>query len=188
MKILICSHNKHKISEIKQILNQTLYEIYSLLDLDDYEDVIEDSDTFMGNAYIKAHHYGMKHKMIALGDDSGLEVYSLDMKPGVHSKRYAGSDHANKQKLLLALKDVKDRRAQFRTVLALYNPESQETHYFEGILKGEITYEERGTNGFGYDALFYVEEERKTLAEMDAHEKNKISHRGLALEKLKEFL
>lgn len=188
MKILICSHNKYKISEIKQILKETPHELYSLIDLEDVEEIEENQDTFMGNAYIKAHHYGMKHQMMALGDDSGLEVYHLNMKPGVHSKRYAGSDFKNKEKLLGALRDVKDRRAQFRTVLALYDPTTQETHYFEGVLKGTITYEERGINGFGYDALFYVEKEKKTLAEMDEVEKNRISHRGLALMKLKEFL
>lgn len=186
MKLLVCTHNLNKIKEIKDVLTDLNVEIVTLKDLNDNTEVIEDGLTFKENAYIKASYFGDKHQRLSLSDDSGLEVDHLNGAPGVYSARYAGNDLQNIKKLLFNLTDVENRNAQFTTVLALYNPFKKETLYYEGHLKGVITDRITGSNGFGYDPIFFVPEINKTLAELSREEKSKISHRGNALKKLKE--
>ncbi|MDD4203887.1 MAG: RdgB/HAM1 family non-canonical purine NTP pyrophosphatase [Acholeplasmataceae bacterium] len=186
IKLLICTHNENKINEIKGTLLDLNIEVVTLKDLNDETEVIEDGLTFQENAYIKASYFGHKHQLLSLSDDSGLEVEHLNGGPGVYSARYAGNDLENNKKLLYTLTNVQNRNAQFKTVLALYNPNTNEVNYFEGTLKGKITEQLIGRNGFGYDPVFYVPEIGKTLAELTKEEKIKVSHRGKALEKLKE--
>jgi XTP/dITP diphosphohydrolase len=186
IKLLICTHNENKINEIKGTLLDLNIEVVTLKDLNDETEVIEDGLTFQENAYIKASYFGHKHQLLSLSDDSGLEVKHLNGGPGVYSARYAGNDLENNKKLLYTLTNVQNRNAQFKTVLALYNPNTSEVNYFEGTLKGKITEQLIGRNGFGYDPVFYVPEIGKTLAELTKEEKLKVSHRGKALEKLKE--
>jgi len=186
IKLLICTHNENKINEIKGTLLDLNIEVVTLKDLNDETEVIEDGLTFQENAYIKASYFGHKHQLLSLSDDSGLEVKHLNGGPGVYSARYAGNDLENNKKLLYTLTNVQNRNAQFKTVLALYNPNTNEVKYFEGTLKGKITEQLIGRNGFGYDPVFYVPEIGKTLAELTKEEKLKVSHRGKALEKLKE--
>ncbi|MDD2259548.1 MAG: RdgB/HAM1 family non-canonical purine NTP pyrophosphatase [Acholeplasmataceae bacterium] len=186
IKLLICTHNENKINEIKGTLLDLNIEVVTLKDLNDETEVIEDGLTFQENAYIKASYFGHKHQLLSLSDDSGLEVEHLNGGPGVYSARYAGNDLENNKKLLYTLTNVQNRNAQFKTVLALYNPNTSEVNYFEGTLKGKITEQLIGRNGFGYDPVFYVPEIGKTLAELTKEEKLKVSHRGKALEKLKE--
>ncbi|MDD4468720.1 MAG: RdgB/HAM1 family non-canonical purine NTP pyrophosphatase [Acholeplasmataceae bacterium] len=186
IKLLICTHNENKINEIKGTLLDLNIEVVTLKDLNDETEVIEDGLTFQENAYIKASYFGHKHQLLSLSDDSGLEVKHLNGGPGVYSARYAGNDLENNKKLLYTLTNVQNRNAQFKTVLALYNPNTNEVNYFEGTLKGKITEQLIGRNGFGYDPVFYVPEIGKTLAELTKEEKIKVSHRGKALEKLKE--
>lgn len=186
IKLLICTHNENKINEIKGTLLDLNIEVVTLKDLNDETEVIEDGLTFQENAYIKASYFGHKHQLLSLSDDSGLEVEHLNGGPGVYSARFAGNDLENNKKLLYTLTNVQNRNAQFKTVLALYNPNTNEVKYFEGTLKGKITEQLIGRNGFGYDPVFYVPEIGKTLAELTKEEKIKVSHRGKALEKLKE--
>ncbi|MDY0316684.1 MAG: RdgB/HAM1 family non-canonical purine NTP pyrophosphatase [Acholeplasmatales bacterium] len=186
IKLLICTHNENKINEIKGTLLDLNIEVVTLKDLNDETEVIEDGLTFQENAYIKASYFGHKHQLLSLSDDSGLEVEHLNGGPGVYSARFAGNDLENNKKLLYTLTNVQNRNAQFKTVLALYNPNTNEVKYFEGTLKGKITEQLIGRNGFGYDPVFYVPEIGKTLAELTKEEKLKVSHRGKALEKLKE--
>ena len=186
IKLLICTHNENKINEIKGTLLDLNIEVVTLKDLNDETEVIEDGLTFQENAYIKASYFGHKHQLLSLSDDSGLEVKHLNGGPGVYSARFAGNDLENNKKLLYTLTNVQNRNAQFKTVLALYNPNTNEVKYFEGTLKGKITEQLIGRNGFGYDPVFYVPEIGKTLAELTKEEKLKVSHRGKALEKLKE--
>lgn len=188
MKLLICTHNENKIKEIKDKLASLPISIISLIDLKDNETVEENGLTFRANALIKARYYGDKYNMIALGDDTGLEVLALGGGPGVFTNRYETTPERRNMRLLSELKEAKDRTARFKTSMALYVPKTGEIYYFEGSIEGEITKEPKGTQGFGYDPLFYVKELGKTMAEVDLSVKNEISHRGLALTALKEFL
>lgn len=196
MKIIVASNNTHKISEIKNILKDIPLDIYSLKECNIDIDVIEDGKTFKENAYKKAKE--IKDYLITLGekdfivmsDDSGLEVEYLNKEPGVFSARYAGehgNDKKNNEKLLKNLSnvDVNNRNAEFVCSIALITWEDKEL-FIEGRCKGIIAYEEQGKDGFGYDPLFYIPSLKKTFAQLTSSEKNKISHRGLALEKLKE--
>lgn len=188
MEILIASLNENKIKEIKNILNIKAITFKSLRDLNDLDDIEETGQTFKENALLKAKYYGDKHLIITLADDSGLMVEALNGKPGINSKRYAGSDEKNNEKLLLELKDKKNRKAKMVTTLALYNPFNNETNFFEGILEVEISKQLKGTNGFGYDPLLYYKKSQKTLGEMTLAEKEAVSHRSKALKKLKKIL
>ncbi|MFA6988370.1 MAG: RdgB/HAM1 family non-canonical purine NTP pyrophosphatase, partial [Acholeplasmataceae bacterium] len=170
IKLLICTHNENKINEIKGTLLDLNIEVVTLKDLNDETEVIEDGLTFQENAYIKASYFGHKHQLLSLSDDSGLEVEHLNGGPGVYSARFAGNDLENNKKLLYTLTNVQNRNAQFKTVLALYNPNTNEVKYFEGTLKGKITEQLIGRNGFGYDPVFYVPEIGKTLAELTKEE------------------
>ena len=134
-QLLICTQNKNKIKEIKNVLKSFELEILSLKDLNDCEEIDEGGKTFFENAFIKAQYYGLKHNILALADDSGLEVFSLGMKPGIHSHRYAKTTEERNEKILFELKNKTERKAQFRTVLALFNPQTKQTSYFQGIIE-----------------------------------------------------
>lgn len=185
-KIVFASNNSHKLSEIRQL--NLPFEILSLAETGCKEDIPETADTLEGNALQKARwvkeHYGYD----CFADDTGLEVEALGGEPGVYSARYAGEGHdseANMAKLLANMEGVKDRRARFRTVIALIK--DGEEHLFEGIVEGHITTVRSGADGFGYDPIFMPEGCDKTFAEMTADEKNAISHRGRAVTELKKF-
>lgn len=197
-KLIVASNNEHKIQEIKQILSGFPLEIISLKEAGIFIDVDEDRETFMENSYKKASEIvnylndnGQQNFMV-MADDSGLEVEYLNGEPGVYSARYAG-DHGNSkknnEKLLRNLHGVpfEDRRASFVCSIVLITSTGEEIKA-EGKVNGYIAEVLSGSDGFGYDPLFFVPEFGKTFAEMSAEEKNSISHRGKALEILKKEL
>ncbi|APF20590.1 Nucleoside-triphosphatase rdgB [Caldithrix abyssi DSM 13497] len=191
MKILIATGNKHKREEIQQILNGLEVELISIDQLPESIEVEETGETFTENARLKAEAYFELTGLPVLADDSGLEVPALNNEPGVRSARYAGENAdylKNNQLLLERMKDLasSDRKARFRCVMCFKTSEGE--WFFEGITEGEILQEFRGSGGFGYDPLFYVPALQKTYAELTPEEKNRISHRGLALKKFKKFL
>jgi len=188
MKLVIATRNTHKLNEIKAIFDFQGLDVQSAFDFPEIPDVVEDADTFVGNASKKAVEIARVTGCWSLADDSGLEVEVLDGAPGVYSARYAGepcSYDKNNEKLLNELSGVKNRSARFRTVIALSDPEGN-VKTVEGICPGKIIDELRGTNGFGYDPLFIPEGYEQTFAELDASVKNKISHRALALQSAHE--
>ncbi|MFA5498404.1 MAG: RdgB/HAM1 family non-canonical purine NTP pyrophosphatase [Candidatus Cloacimonadia bacterium] len=188
MRILIASHNKDKIREIIEIIDDNSIEIVSPEQIA-IPDVIEDEETLLGNALKKARSIAEVVNIPTIADDTGLFVDALDGAPGVYSARYAGekcSYQDNRRKLLEELKMIENtelRTARFKTVVVLYFPTGEQVTA-EGVVEGYITTQERGDKGFGYDAVFQEKESGKTFAEMDEDEKNKISHRGLALNNL----
>ena len=188
MKLVFATNNKHKIEEVKKILPPAI-QILTLSDIGCEEDLPETGNTFEQNAAQKARYVHDKYGYDCFADDSGLEAEALHGRPGVYSARYAGpggNSSANVAKLLTELNQEENRKARFRTVIALMAGE--ETSYFEGEIKGEITLRERGTNGFGYDPVFVPEGFHVTFAEMAPELKNKISHRAIAVSKLSEYL
>lgn len=188
MKLVFASNNKHKIQEIKQLLPET-FKIVSLEDIGCKEDIPETADTIEGNAILKADYVTKNYDLPCFADDSGLEVDVLNGQPGVFSARYAGeqkNDEDNIQKLLNELQSHSNRKAQFKTVIALNL--NGEQHLFTGIIKGQIISEKRGTNGFGYDPVFVAQNSDKTFAELSSEEKNKVSHRAKAVKELVSFL
>lgn len=188
MKLVFATHNKNKLREISQQLNN-YFELISLEDIACFEDVPETSATIEGNASQKANWIAEKYKVNCFADDTGLEVEALDNKPGVMSARYAGPekmDANNINKVLLELEGKTNRRARFKTIISLVLDGREQL--FEGIINGTIIKEKRGENGFGYDPVFVPEGYHQTFAEMDAELKNKISHRAIAFKKLIEFL
>lgn len=187
-KLVFATNNLHKLEEVRNIIGNS-FEILSLSDINCNDDIPETADTFEGNALIKARHIYNKYGMNCFADDSGLEVDALDGAPGVHSARYATEGHnheANINKLLGALNGKENRDAQFRTVAALIIDGKE--YIFDGIIKGSITKERAGKNGFGYDPVFIPKGYDKTFAQMTDKEKNSISHRAIAMNKLNEFL
>lgn len=187
-KIFIASANKHKISELRQMLAPLGIELYSALDYPNTDEVDEDQPDLRGNALKKARFWHEKTGLPTLADDTGLEVEALSGAPGVYSARYAGSNATygdNLRKLLSEMKGVENRKARFRTVAALVDDRE---NLFEGICEGEITIEPKGSKGFGYDPVFKPDGFDKTFAELSSGEKNRISHRGKALEKVVRFL
>jgi len=191
MKILIATANKHKLKEITEILNDLPIDLISIDQLPQQIEVEETGNTFEENARLKAEAYFKLSGLPTLADDSGLEVPALNNEPGVRSARYAG-EQANylKNNLLLLerMKNLKgsNRRAQFRCVVCFKTNKGE--WFFEGKTSGMIITGFKGQGGFGYDPLFYIPELGKTYAELSAEEKNKISHRGLALKEFKPFL
>lgn len=188
MKLVFATHNAHKIKEIKPLLPDA-FTLLSLEDIGCEEEILETANTIAGNALIKASYIKKNYGLDCFADDTGLEVKALDGAPGVHSARYAGtkkSDEANMGKLLKHLKNKKDRTAQFKTVVALALGNRQKT--FTGICKGEILTEKRGKNGFGYDPIFQPKGYKESFAQMAQEEKNKISHRSKAINKLMNYL
>ena len=191
-KLIVASNNQGKIREIKEILKDFHLDITSLKEAKLQVDIVEDGDTFMENAYKKAYEiYKITGEMV-LSDDSGLMVEALNGAPGVFSARFAGehgNDKKNNEKLLRLMKGKKhaDRGAKFVTAMVLIINENNIIKV-QGEAKGYIIEEPRGDNGFGYDSLFYSPQLKKTFAELDGKEKNSISHRGKALELLKDKL
>ncbi|HBW35308.1 XTP/dITP diphosphatase [Desulfosporosinus sp. BICA1-9] len=188
MKIILATQNQGKIRELQELLVDETIEVLSLRDLADWEDVEENGVTFADNAALKARVAAQKTGLIALADDSGLEVDALNGAPGVYSARYAGEpkdDERNNDKLLQQLESTSDdkRTARFRCALVVVTPEGEE-FLTEGSVEGQILRQRRGTDGFGYDPLFYVPEYARTMAELTLTEKNKLSHRAQAFRKV----
>ncbi|MBS1570421.1 MAG: RdgB/HAM1 family non-canonical purine NTP pyrophosphatase [Bacteroidetes bacterium] len=188
MRYVLCTGNPGKVAELRAMLPASL-ELLSLKEAGLPADLPETGHTFAANALQKARFAFERTGLPCIADDSGLEVEALGGAPGVDTAYYAGpqkDDKANVAKLLHALQGAEDRRARFRTVIALVEAEGE--HLFEGEVRGTITREERGTNGFGYDPVFLPEMSDLTFAELDAVRKNAISHRGHAVWKLVRFL
>lgn len=189
MKTLVfATNNLHKLEEVRDILGGS-FRIASLKEIGCTDDIPETADTLEGNALQKARYVKDKFGYDCFADDTGLEVEALGGAPGVFSARYAGPGHdseANMRKLLKELEGKTNRQAQFRTVVALLL--DGEEYTFEGIVRGTILTERRGTAGFGYDPVFVPEGYAETFAEMGSEEKNRISHRARAVQKLADFL
>jgi XTP/dITP diphosphohydrolase len=188
MKVVFASNNKNKIKEI-QLLVPTTIQILSLEDIGCTEEIPETAETIEENAILKANYITRNYGYDCFADDSGLEVDALNGEPGVYSARYAGEpkdDDKNIQKLLENLNDTTNRKANFKTVICLNSKGEQ--HLFTGIINGTIIKEKIGSNGFGYDPIFVAENYTKTFAELSIEEKSRISHRGIAVRQLVEFL
>lgn len=187
-KLVFVTNNKHKLREIREIMPADI-EILSLADLNCTAEIPETADTLEGNALIKAHYVYDRFGMNCFADDTGLEVEALGGAPGVHTARYAGEAHdpeANMQKLLHEMQGESNRKARFRTVIALI--ESGKEHVFSGQVDGAIATEPRGKEGFGYDPVFIPGETGQTFAEMGEDNKNEISHRARAVAKLLSYI
>jgi XTP/dITP diphosphohydrolase len=187
-ELVFASNNAHKVREIREMLGDQ-YRILSLADIGFVQDIAETADTLEGNALLKArtiHDFCGKD---VFADDTGLEVYALNMEPGVYSARYAGmqkNDSDNMSLLLQKMEQLENRSARFRTAIALIM--QGKSFLFEGIVEGRIAQQASGSGGFGYDPIFIPENENLSFAEMSADEKNRMSHRGRALQKLRDFL
>lgn len=187
-KIVFATNNQHKLEEIRKITQGSL-EILSLTDIGCNEEIDETGNTLNENALIKATYVKERYGYDCFADDTGLEVDALEGAPGVYSARYAGEacrPEDNMEKLLAEMKDTENRRAQFRTVIALRC--NGENHLFEGVIRGSIIREKKGNEGFGYDPIFMPEGYDKTFAELGTKVKNQISHRAVATGKLMHFL
>ena len=189
MKLVFATNNKHKLDEVRKITSHHPVEIVSLAEINCFDDIPETADTLEGNALQKTHYIQEKFGLNCFADDTGLEVEALNNAPGVYSARYAGPGHdseANMKKLLHEMEGKENRKACFRTVIALVW--NGKTYTFDGIVNGTITTTKRGENGFGYDPIFIPEGYEQTFAELGNDIKNQISHRAKAVEKLDEFL
>lgn len=192
MELLIASKNLGKVREIRKALKGLRLRILSLNNFPDVPQIYEDGKTYRENALKKARFFSKYFKKLTLADDSGIEVDILGGFPGSRSARYAGkeaSNQRNNQKLLKKLNGIplSKRGATFRCVLALVSPDGKEK-VIEGTCRGKIGFKENGRRGFGYDPIFYIPRYGKTMAQLTINEKNRISHRGKALRKLRMFL
>lgn len=188
MKLVFATNNAHKLEEIREMAGGQ-YEIVSLKEIGCQEEIPEEQDTLEGNALQKARFVKERYGADCFADDTGLEIAALGGEPGVRSARYAGEGHdsdANMRKVLAKMEGVDDRRARFRTVIALIL--DGEEHLFEGEVRGEILREKHGAEGFGYDPIFRPEGFAESFAEMSLDAKNAISHRGRATRALIRFL
>ena len=188
MKLVFATNNLNKLKEVQEMLPNSIT-LLSLKDIHCFDEVDETETTLEGNAKLKANYITQKFNYNCFADDTGLEVESLDGKPGVYSARFAGEPanaENNMQKLLSELKNTDNRNAQFKTAICL-NIDNQQ-FLFEGICKGKILHKKQGEKGFGYDPIFEPEGYNISFAEMSSATKNKISHRGLAIQKLVDFL
>jgi XTP/dITP diphosphohydrolase len=188
MKLVFATNNLNKLAEVQEMLPSSI-ELLSLKDINCFDEIDETETTLQGNAKLKANYITQKFGYNCFADDTGLEVESLDGKPGVYSARFAGepsNSENNMQKLITDLSSKTNRKAQFRTAVCL-NIEGKQ-FLFEGICKGEILTSKQGKKGFGYDPIFKPEGFNQSFAEMSSEEKNKISHRGIAIQKLVAFL
>ena len=188
MKLVFATHNQNKLEEVQKLIPSSI-QLYSLDDIGCTDEIAETGDTLLSNAWIKADFIYNQYKMDCFADDTGLEITALGGAPGVFSARYAGSPSnavRNVQKLLHDLKGQPHREAQFRTVIALHLKGKQ--HTFEGIVKGKILDQPTGSGGFGYDPIFQPHGFDNSFAQMPMDTKNKISHRGIAIQKLVDFL
>ena len=188
-KLVFATNNAHKLSEVSAILGDKI-ELLSLKDIDCNDDIPETADTLEGNALLKARYIYDKYGVDCFADDTGLEVEALNGAPGIYSARYAGGDghdsEANMKKLIANLEGINNRKAQFRTVVAMILDGKE--YLFEGIVTGRIIEDKRGTTGFGYDPIFIPEGYEQTFAELGDEVKNQISHRSRAVHKLCKFL
>jgi len=187
-QLIFATNNQHKLDEIKEILKGQ-FEVLGLKEFGINEDIPETGKNLSENAKIKSTFVFDKFGVDVFSDDTGLEIEALENRPGVYSARYAGEDgnsEANIKKILKELGDNSNRKAQFRTVISLIINGNE--HQFEGIVKGRITKKKSGTSGFGYDPVFIPDGFSETFAEMPKEEKNKISHRARATQKLVDFL
>lgn len=192
MKLVLASNNKGKLVELEKLLAPLNISVVSLTDYPEMAETIEDGETFADNAIKKAREAAEFTGLTALADDSGLEVDYLNGQPGVISARFAGEpkdDQKNNDKLLSLMAGVpwEKRTARFRCVIAICTPQG-DVYTSDGTCDGYVLEQQKGDGGFGYDPLFYVPEYNKTFAELDMAEKNKISHRGRALEAAKKTL
>ena len=187
-KLVFATNNAHKLAEVRSIL-EPQFKIISLEDLNCTDDIPETAQTLDGNALLKATWIHTKFGMDCFADDTGLEVDALGGEPGVYSARYAGEEnnsYNNMSKVLTLLGDDTNRKARFRTVIALI--QDKKNHFFEGRIEGDIALIPRGESGFGYDPIFVPEGYLLSFAQLSAEEKNQISHRALALHKLMDYL
>ena len=188
MTLVFASNNEHKIKEISSLLGDS-FMLLSLHDINIIEDIPEEEPQIEGNALAKARFVHNASGMDVFADDTGLEIAALRDLPGVHSARFAGENKdssANIEKVLSMLGNSENRQARFRTIIALILDKKE--FLFEGVINGTIIREKKGTGGFGYDPIFIPEGKIQTFAEMGLEEKNTISHRARAFEKLKDFL
>lgn len=188
MKLVFATNNPHKLQEIKHLLNNSI-DLLCLSDIPCDDEIPENQETLEGNAAEKSFYIFDKYGLNCFADDTGLEIEALNGEPGVYSARYAGKERdsgKNMDLVLEKLSGTKNRKARFRTVISLVI-DGHETQ-FEGVVNGEILEEKRGQTGFGYDPIFRPEESTSSFAEMTLEEKNKISHRGRAVQKLVEYL
>jgi len=187
-KLVFATNNKHKLEEIRHVASPHIY-LLSLSDLGFTGDIPEEEDTIEGNAAQKAWFIYERYGINCFADDTGLEIDALHGEPGVYSARYAGENCSfddNMNKVLTALEGIENRKARFRTVIALI--ENRKLTTFQGEIQGVITHEKKGLQGFGYDPVFRPDGFDRTFAEMDLIEKNGISHRALAVQKLIDYL
>lgn len=188
MELVFATNNPHKLEEINAAVGND-FKILSLKAIGCDEDIPETAPTLEGNASQKSQYIFQKYGMNCFADDTGLEIVALDEAPGVYSARYAGPGHdheKNMDKVLSELKGKQNRKARFRTVISLILDKKE--YFFEGIVNGTILEKRQGKKGFGYDPIFQPDGYGQSFAEMELSEKNKISHRGLAVQKLIAFL
>ena len=188
MKLIFASRNENKFLEIEKIIPKKI-QLGNLNELNFYDEIPENEETIEGNATFKAEFIHSKFGVNVFADDTGLEVEVLNGKPGVHSARFAGIEcdsNKNINKLLELLKNKKNRKARFKTIIVLIF--KQQIYQFEGIVNGEILYKRKGKNGFGYDSIFKPKGFDKSFAELSIEIKNKISHRAIAMSKLIDFI
>lgn len=188
MKLVFATNNKNKVKEIKALLTNH-FELLSLKDIGCTEEILETENTLDGNAKLKANYIYSNYGINCFADDTGLQVDALNDEPGVYSARYSGEyggSESNMKKLLFNLKNIKNRRAHFKTVIALKINDKE--YLFEGVCQGVILRHKQGVKGFGYDPIFKPDGFKKSFAEMSLEEKGLISHRGKAIKKLVEFL
>lgn len=188
LSICFASNNAHKLAEIREILGNQ-FSVNSLQDIGCHEELPEEQTTLEGNSQQKAEYVWQNYGVNCFADDTGLEVLALNMEPGVYSARYAGPQRSSEDNIQLLLKNLEgkeNRAAQFRTSITLIL--DNELFQFDGIVQGKIAEEVRGSQGFGYDPIFIPEGFDQTFAEMNSAEKNRISHRGRAVQQLAEYL
>ncbi|RUA34121.1 MAG: non-canonical purine NTP pyrophosphatase [Bacteroidetes bacterium] len=188
MKICFATNNSNKIKEVALLLEDEI-QLLGLKDIGCTEELREDQSTLEGNAEQKARYVFEKYNINCFADDTGLEVEALNNEPGVFSARFAGpqrSDEDNMALLSERLNSSENRKARFRTVICAFIDDQK--YFFEGVVNGEITKEHNGDKGFGYDPIFIPTGYSQTFAQMSTEEKNKISHRSIAVRKLVDFL
>jgi XTP/dITP diphosphohydrolase len=188
MDLVFATNNQHKLKELQAILGEDIT-LLSLNNIGCNEEIPEEHPTLEGNASQKAHYIFDKYGYNCFADDTGLEIDALNGEPGVYSARYAGDEksaEANMEKVLEKMTKINKRDARFRTVISLII--NGEEKLFEGIVRGEILKEKKGNSGFGYDPIFRPESFEQSFAQMELAEKNKISHRGRAVQKLVKYL
>ncbi len=192
MKIVLATGNKNKLREFQQILNADTIQIVPQSEFEGCPDVVEDGNSFEENALKKARTIAAHTGCIAMADDSGLEVDALMGEPGIYSARYAGEPRSDERNIELLLENMRQvcevqRGAQFTCVIAVVTPEGREL-IAQGLCRGRITMQPQGSDGFGYDPVFLHEPSRRTFAQLSSDKKNSISHRGRAIENLREQL